>query len=706
MEAPTPRTRYEQHLANTVSSVRSEGEGPARQRSDSTTYGDPTANNDTNNANGDDANGIPTRHEVPRPPPPPGSGLTQACSLVKEILDQVTLNDCPPDNEEEAVGVVGLGGTTRTMSIGPKSPGRQGAAMSASPRNQGRKHKAPFGGVSAGAAAAAATATPLEQGFSRQRHVIPPSMQPLFAPGRGSGTSIARANGTAATAPRGRVLTSPTASVANTISSTGTVAMPSSQADGGRTTANGSIRHTASIDSSSLGSPLSIEGSSYGGGHAAAGGGGGDAAGDIEPMKTWESDEGSLLALIQLKSSDSMDDDDGGGAEDGTAPSARCSTPAAASASAAAAAAAAPAVAVTVPPASATTAPLLGNYNASGRQQQQLGPYLAKALLGRTENRMGTVSLAALCARTLDTVAAVGSDANPTDHAAAGTEEEGGDADCGWRDEHAEKTPEHHSTMSRKNAMDVTGSGGEDAEVPPVAVPHVPSPRRMLRMFGSEYARHLGSTPFSPPAPRGPSAASGGRSGGKATTRSSKMKHRLDKLSRSDPYVSLPPTTPGKTTTLPADDAGPFSPESPMGILQTESNVSNLSGLTAQTNLPLPRVPMGASSLPKESFAIENQTPDTLTGAITDIIVTVGNERPPKGYYRIAQSSSGLDLSTMKRAKTGKTSSAKSGKSALAQLSRKPVALFINVKKEANWDRAVQRPCVTAITVIYPDRNE
>lgn len=249
MEAPTPRTRYEQHLTNTVSGVGSEGEGPARQRSDSTTFGDPTANHTgaTNADDGKDANGISIRHEVPKPPPPPGSGLTQACSLVKEILDQVTLNDCPPDNEEEAVGVVGLGGTTRTMSIRPKSPGRQGTSMSASPRNQGRKHKAPFGGVSAGAA------TPLEQGFSRQRHVIPPSMQPLFAPGRGSGTP--RANAATTTAPRGRILTSPTASVANTISSTGTVAVPSSQQDGGRSNANGSIRHTASVDSSSLGSP-------------------------------------------------------------------------------------------------------------------------------------------------------------------------------------------------------------------------------------------------------------------------------------------------------------------------------------------------------------------------------------------------------------------------------------------------------------------
>ena len=159
--------------------------------------------------------------------------------------------------------------------------------------------------------------------------------------------------------------------------------------------------------------------------------------------------------------------------------------------------------------------------------------------------------------------------------------------------------------------------------------------------------------------------------------------------------------------------------------------MSNLSGLTAQTNpqhvqhvppvlLPRPPPPSqpvtGTSSLPKEPFAIENQSPDVLTGAITDILVTVGNERPPKGYYRIAQSSSGLDLSAMKRAKAkaskaggggGSSAGSKSsGKSALAQLGRKPVALHLNVKKEANWDRAVQRPCVTAITVIYPDRNE
>jgi len=66
------------------------------------------------------------------------------------------------------------------------------------------------------------------------------------------------------------------------------------------------------------------------------------------------------------------------------------------------------------------------------------------------------------------------------------------------------------------------------------------------------------------------------------------------------------------------------------------------------------------------------------TAAITDVIITSGsNVIPPKGYYRAFP--------------IGK---------------KKDELLYVNVKKEPNWDRAVQRPCVTAICVIYPDRNE
>jgi hypothetical protein len=81
---------------------------------------------------------------------------------------------------------------------------------------------------------------------------------------------------------------------------------------------------------------------------------------------------------------------------------------------------------------------------------------------------------------------------------------------------------------------------------------------------------------------------------------------------------------------------------------------------------------------------IEDTDSRVLTGPITDIIVTQGEEKPPKGYYRISQSSSGEPFLIKDRKST----------------------MFICVKKETNWDRAAQRPCVTAISLIFPDRKE
>ncbi len=73
-----------------------------------------------------------------------------------------------------------------------------------------------------------------------------------------------------------------------------------------------------------------------------------------------------------------------------------------------------------------------------------------------------------------------------------------------------------------------------------------------------------------------------------------------------------------------------------------------------------------------------------LTGPITDIIITQGDNEPPKGYYRISQSPNGEPFAFSDR----KTTS------------------FLCVKKERNWDRAAQRPCVTALSIIFPDRKE
>lgn len=76
------------------------------------------------------------------------------------------------------------------------------------------------------------------------------------------------------------------------------------------------------------------------------------------------------------------------------------------------------------------------------------------------------------------------------------------------------------------------------------------------------------------------------------------------------------------------------------------------------------------------------------TAAMTDVIVTNGDDVPPKGYYRAFQLAE------------------EPAKSHMAHPGRKRHRLYLNVKKEPSWDRAVQRPCVTAFAVIYPDKKE
>lgn len=71
------------------------------------------------------------------------------------------------------------------------------------------------------------------------------------------------------------------------------------------------------------------------------------------------------------------------------------------------------------------------------------------------------------------------------------------------------------------------------------------------------------------------------------------------------------------------------------------------------------------------------------TGAMLDLCVTTGDEPPPSGYYRLSTTVSGAPL-PLPRKKT----------------------LKLWVKKECNWDKAAQRPTITALAVIFPDRQE
>ena len=159
-----------------------------RERSDSTTFGTDTANGyGTSNGN---ANG--SSNDADPAPPPSGSGLIGACDLVGDILDQVALRDCPPDNEADLHGHgLGVGGNGlvgfdgKTAALG--SPQRQG--------KHGRK-------------SAKATRSGWGQegrGFSRQRHVHagPTSLKSLTSGlARSGGGKAAAAAAAAKTPPR------------------------------------------------------------------------------------------------------------------------------------------------------------------------------------------------------------------------------------------------------------------------------------------------------------------------------------------------------------------------------------------------------------------------------------------------------------------------------------------------------------------------
>lgn len=88
---------------------------------------------------------------------------------------------------------------------------------------------------------------------------------------------------------------------------------------------------------------------------------------------------------------------------------------------------------------------------------------------------------------------------------------------------------------------------------------------------------------------------------------------------------------------------------------------------------------------------LEDADAATLAGAILDLAVTVDNKSPPDGYYRISQTA------TRKEFMLGYD-----GGSSKAKKS----PMYLHVKKEPDWDKAAQRPCVTALALIFPDRSE
>ena len=79
---------------------------------------------------------------------------------------------------------------------------------------------------------------------------------------------------------------------------------------------------------------------------------------------------------------------------------------------------------------------------------------------------------------------------------------------------------------------------------------------------------------------------------------------------------------------------------------------------------------------------LDEAFPGIQAGALLDVVVTPDDQPPPNGYYRLRQGDGAF------------------------QMSRGKHVWHLDVKKEPNWDKAAQRPCITALTIIFPDRNE
>ncbi|CAB9523975.1 inhibited guanine nucleotide-exchange protein [Seminavis robusta] len=178
-----------------------------------------------------------------------------------------------------------------------------------------------------------------------------------------------------------------------------------------------------------------------------------------------------------------------------------------------------------------------------------------------------------------------------------------------------------------------------------------PAASTRLQMFGSEYARYLSNSALAPRirSPRLPQKSASSRYG-PFTTR------------RRNPNSNI--------------SAG-------IQQIMSASSFGSIRSKSKNTNT---------------SWNLEDQENAILTGAIVDICITNGSDTPPpKGYYRISQTVDGEEFKGALRA---------GGGTGAGGSPRKKSSTYLNVKKEPNWHRAAQRPCVTALTIIFPDRQE
>lgn len=231
------------------------------------------------------------------------------------------------------------------------------------------------------------------------------------------------------------------------------------------------------------------------------------------------------------------------------------------------------------------------------------------------EQKMGNVALAALCARTLETL---GKPSLPSKESVPKTVMPAlsSSKDIGSQKKKTSRKPQWQGGLRRdnstqsKNAIFFAPEDASEAREEANSESRVVKEKRddekpKLQMFGSEYARYLSTTAFAP-----------------------------------------------------KDLSSPKS----MALKSFPIRKKKMSGVER----------------------LEDASNAVLTGAITDIVITHGSDMPPKGFLRISQSANGEAF----------------------YLHDKQAPAHIHIKKESNWDRAAQRPCVTALTLIFPERKE
>ncbi len=244
------------------------------------------------------------------------------------------------------------------------------------------------------------------------------------------------------------------------------------------------------------------------------------------------------------------------------------------------------------------------------------------------------------------------------------------DFDDGFYLSAVEEGDEDNEESTKDNKLKIMNSSSLETKL--TLSPEQAISRPRMQMFGSEYARHLSSqSPFSPSVPRVKQPKS--RKPRRSIKSSSAAISYCEGSIGASANAGLSVTN-GQTQGGNVPDGFPRS---------TSYSVSTMSSAS-----------LGSNS--SNSIALEDASEEILSAAITDIIVTHGKDIPPKGYYRISHTSNGTHVDTLKQISTGSNVLGK----------RNYSSVHLNVKKEPKWEKAVQRPCVTALAVIFPDRNE